>query len=248
MAHTRRFHTVIVGMLLALSPALLDDDVVDIMILTPSGWYLIVRADGSGVYGYGSGIGMQVQAGTFDLEHVLRKLQASLNNEGKTETHYGVSIRRAQQREAGTKYSQDHEIVGALFETARQAARDPKVDDLWERRPPTQPRDDLPPPGGATQPAASQPSTRPATRPSTTRATTQPAEQGVTAAVWSEFTDQDVRTVATLTAPSRRLAYYRNYLNENLTTAVDRKRDHWHRGWRLLHPGQLLERAGAHQG
>ena len=142
-----------------------SDDVSLVTVLTPNGWHLTIKSDGSATYGYGAGGGPFLPPETFEFDNVVKRLQASLTDTGGITTHYSVSLRRGNERTTRAKYTKDAETVAALFETARQATKGPvpRLDELWERKPPV-----------PTQPTT-RPASEPASRP-TTRATTEPAQ------------------------------------------------------------------------
>lgn len=130
-----------------------SDQYVEISILTPTGWWLHIKPDGSGEYGYGSSIALShFASGTFRFDEIFNKLSSKTFENGNIREHYGVTFPRKDITSTVAVYTKDKDLVRKIFELAHENRGRPYltqtdvvkvkpgqndyVNKLWSERPP----------------------------------------------------------------------------------------------------------------
>jgi RNA polymerase sigma factor (sigma-70 family) len=112
-----------------------------VSLMTPSGWHLQILTDGSGNFGYGSGLDFApVPAGTFDFARVAEELKKRTQAKGNIRDAYTVALHRRGTTRTVAVYTTDVEYVAGLFATARARAGRAlggRMAGLWSQYPPT---------------------------------------------------------------------------------------------------------------
>jgi hypothetical protein len=123
----------------ARNPANWVDQFVSVSIVTPDGWKLDARRDGSGSVGYGShatDYAVLPARAIDDAPRLAEKLMAKSMTTPPTGWHASVAIYWSGQSTAVTRYVSDEAAVRAAFDRALSAADAPRLTARWnnERR------------------------------------------------------------------------------------------------------------------
>jgi hypothetical protein len=93
----------------------------EISIWTPTGWWLDIKPDGSGKYGFGSSFNQaQFASGTFNFEEIFNKLSATAFEDGNFSEYYSVAFRKKGDISTGGVYTKDKDLVRMIFELAHK--------------------------------------------------------------------------------------------------------------------------------
>ena len=93
-----------------------------IYILTPTGWWLDIKHDGSGRYGYGSSVAYSAYfaSGTFRFDEIFNKLSVTTFEDGNIREHCSVGLQKKGDTRTAGVYSQDKDLIRELFELAHK--------------------------------------------------------------------------------------------------------------------------------
>ena len=123
-----------------------------ISIWTPTGWWLDIKPDGSGKYGYGSSIAFAYLApGTFRFDEIFKRLSATTFEDGNIREYCLVGLpKKGDTRTVGV-YTDNRDLIRRLFELAHKyrgirnltetdtvmikTLPDDYVNKLWSERP-----------------------------------------------------------------------------------------------------------------
>jgi len=92
-----------------------------IYIWTPTGWWLDIKPDGSGKYGYGSSFDQAYFAsGTFRFDEIFKKLSATTFEDGNIREHCSVGLQKKVDTRTVGVYTKDKDLIRKLFELAHK--------------------------------------------------------------------------------------------------------------------------------
>jgi len=94
---------------------------VEISIWTPTGWWVHIKPDGSGKYGYGSSFDLaHFATGTFGFDEILNKLSAITFEDGNIREYYSVSFQKKDSTSTVAVYTKEKDLVRKIFELAHK--------------------------------------------------------------------------------------------------------------------------------
>jgi len=101
----------------------IKSEFVSVDILTPSGWSLTIKQDGSGQVGFGSHAVdfAGFEKNTFDFSDVIQKLETKLEPKGTISTKIAVSLWKEGETSVNAKYISDKSLVNKFFQKALSA-------------------------------------------------------------------------------------------------------------------------------
>ena len=93
-----------------------------IYIWTPTGWWLDIKPDGSGQYGYGSSFPQSAYfaSGTFRFKEIFNKLSATTFKDGNISEHCSIGLPKKGDTNTVGVYSKDKDLIRELFELAHK--------------------------------------------------------------------------------------------------------------------------------
>ncbi len=93
-----------------------------IYIWTPTGWWLDIKPDGSGRYGFGSSFAHSAYfaSGTFRFDEIHNKLSATIFKDGNIREHFSVGLQKKGDTRTVGSYSKDKDLIRELFELAHK--------------------------------------------------------------------------------------------------------------------------------
>jgi hypothetical protein len=117
--------------------------IAEITIVTPSGWSMRIRRDGSGQVGFGSSIQdfASFPAGTFEFGPLHQQLRPLCTDRGSLATDYGISFVRMGETSTRAQYCRDDQAVRTIFGWAVSAAdkRGTRIAEIYRTHPPVPP-------------------------------------------------------------------------------------------------------------
>ncbi|WP_428940088.1 hypothetical protein [Fontivita pretiosa] len=110
----------------------------ELLTVESGAWFVRVRPDGSGVYGYGSGgaYGRSVRSGTFDFARLVSALSDNITSTRTDRYKYPVRFENEASASAPIKYTDDEHIVRCIFDAAFAANSDDLMQKLRAKHPP----------------------------------------------------------------------------------------------------------------
>jgi hypothetical protein len=92
-----------------------------IYIWTPTGWWLKIKPDGSGEYGYGSSFNIaHFATGTFNFEEIFNKLSATTFEDGNISEYCAVGLSKKDDIRPVGVYTKDKDLIRMIFELAHK--------------------------------------------------------------------------------------------------------------------------------
>jgi hypothetical protein len=93
-----------------------------IYIWTPTGWWLDIKPDGSGQYGYGNSFPHSAffASGTFKFNEIFNKLSATTFEGGNIREHCAVCLQKKADTKTVGNYTKDKDLIRELFELAHK--------------------------------------------------------------------------------------------------------------------------------
>jgi hypothetical protein len=94
----------------------------EISIWTPTGWWIDIKPDGSGKYGFGSSFSDSAyfESDTFRFDEIFNKLSETTFEDGNIREYCAVSLPKKGDSGTAGVYTKDKELIRKIFELAHK--------------------------------------------------------------------------------------------------------------------------------